>query len=98
MDINETEGLEFMGYNLKEEMYKNMLTTKSVYVRLFTNADFKLYKGLDLGVKFQYERTKSDAKQYDEADSYIMRDMVNRYASKSNNNFIYNIPQRRTYG
>ncbi|MFR7878023.1 MAG: hypothetical protein ACLU4J_17445 [Butyricimonas paravirosa] len=31
MDINETEGLEFMGYNLKEEMYKNMLTTKSVY-------------------------------------------------------------------
>ena len=93
MDINETEGLEFMGYNLKEEMYKNMLTTKSVYVRLFTNADFKLYKGLDLGVKFQYERTKSDVKQYDEADSYIMRDMVNRYASKSNNNFIYNIPQ-----
>ena len=51
MDINETEGLEFMGYNLKEEMYKNMLTTKSVYVRLFTNADFKLYKGLDLGSK-----------------------------------------------
>ena len=24
MEINETEGLEFMGYNLKEEMNKNM--------------------------------------------------------------------------
>lgn len=69
MNINETEGLEFMGYNLKEEMYKNMLKTRSVYVRLFTNADFKLYKGLDLGLKFQYERTNSNAKQYDEEDS-----------------------------
>ena len=91
--INETEGLEFMGYNLKEEMYKNMLKTKSVYVRLFTNADFKLYKGLDLGLKFQYERTNSNAKQYDEKDSYKMRDMVNRFASGSVGNFVYNIPQ-----
>lgn len=46
MEINETEGLEFMGYNLKEEMNKNMQKTNSLYVRLFAHTDFKLLKGL----------------------------------------------------
>ena len=45
-----------MGFNLNEERNNNMQKTNSLYVRLFTDADFKLWKGLDLGVKFQYER------------------------------------------
>ena len=56
IEIDETEGLEFMGFNLNEERNNNMQKTNSLYVRLFTDADFKLWKGLDLGVKFQYER------------------------------------------
>ena len=93
MEINETEGLEFMGYNLKEEMNKNMQKTNSLYVRLFAHTDFKLLKGLDLGLKFQYEKTNTSIIQYDEADSYLMREMVNRYASGSVGDFEYNIPQ-----
>ena len=60
-----------------------MQKTNSLYVRLFTDADFKLWKGLDLGVKFQYERKNINIKQFDEANSYKMRELVNRYTSGS---------------
>ena len=62
-------------------------------MRLFADADFKLWKGLDLGVKFQYERKNINIKQFDEADSYKMRELVNRYTSGSVGNFVYNLPQ-----
>ncbi|HJF70407.1 MAG TPA: SusC/RagA family TonB-linked outer membrane protein [Butyricimonas virosa] len=93
IEIDETEGLEFMGFNLNEERNNNMQKTNSLYVRLFTDADFKLWKGLDLGVKFQYERKNINIKQFDEADSYKMRELVNRYTSGSVGNFVYNLPQ-----
>ena len=32
-------------------------------------------------------------KQFDEADSYKMRELVNRYTSGSVGNFVYNLPQ-----
>ena len=93
IEIDETEGLEFMGFNLNEERNNNMQKTNSLYVRLFADADFKLWKGLDLGVKFQYERKNINIKQFDEADSYKMRELVNRYTSGSVGNFVYNLPQ-----
>lgn len=92
--INETEGLEFMGYNAVEEATKNMQKNNDMYWKLFTHADFKIFKGLDLGVKFQYENRTSDTEQYDEADSYKMRYMINQFASVNpEGGFTYNIPQ-----
>lgn len=92
--INETEGLEFMGYNAVEEATKNMQKNNDMYWKLFTHADFKIFKGLDFGVKFQYENRTSDSEEYDEADSYMMRYMVNQFASVNpEGGFIYNIPQ-----
>lgn len=92
--LNETEGLQFMGYNAAEEASKNMQKTSDMYWKLFTHADFKIAKGLDFGVKFQYENRISDTEQYDEADSYLMRYMINRFASVNpKGGFIYNIPE-----
>lgn len=50
-------------------------------------ANFKLWKGLDLGLKFQYENRAQNMEQYDEADSYYMRELVNKYAETSANGF-----------
>lgn len=93
-EINNTDGLRFMGYNAVEEATNNMQKSNSMYWKLFTHADFKIVKGLDFGVKFQYENRTSDVEQYDEADSYYMRYMINQFASVNpKGGFIYNIPE-----
>lgn len=92
-DINNTSGLKFMGFNAMEEDGKNMLDAKTMYLKFFAHTDFKILKGLDLGLKFQYEKTNYDSEQYDEEDSYKMRYMINQFASLSGDGrFVYNIP------
>lgn len=91
--LAETDGLKSMGYNAKEGYDQNIQKTDDLYLRLFTHADFNIAKGLDLGIKFQYEDTRRDQEQYDEADSYRMRKMINEFASDDGQGgFIYNIP------
>lgn len=91
--IGNTEGLKPLHYNVMEEYRKNVTTSRNLYVRLFTQADLKLAKGLDLGLKFQYEDNYANSEDYNEEDSYFMRNMIDTYASSdSNGGFIYNIP------
>lgn len=91
--INETEGLKFMGYNAIEESTKNISKSDNMYWKLFTHADFKLLKGLDLGIKFQYEKQSNTTEQYDEEDSYYMRKMINEFAqSDGKGGYNYYIP------
>lgn len=92
--LGETEGLNSMAYNAIEESAYNSKKTNDMYWKLFSHADFNLMKGLKLGLKFQYENRGQDGKQYDEAQSYYMRKLVNSFASTNpNGGFIYNIPQ-----
>lgn len=93
-EINQKEGLEFMGYNAVEESTKNIQKNENVYWKLFTHADFKLLKGLDLGIKFQYEKQMYTSEQYDEEDSYYMRYMINQFATNDEQGgFTYYIPK-----
>lgn len=92
--VGQTEGLKPMGYNAIEESTKNMEKTDDLYWKLFTHADFKLLKGLNFGVKFQYEKRAQDAERLDEEDSYYMRSMINRHATNNpEGGFIYNLPE-----
>ena len=91
--IDETKGLKSMKYNVMDEYRNNASTVKTLYLRLFTQADFNLAKGLDLGLKFQYEDKYYNAETYDEEKSYKMREMINNFAtSDGKGGFIYNIP------
>lgn len=91
--ISNTEGLKSLGYNAMEEYRNNVETTRNLYLRLFTQADFKLAKGLDLGLKFQYEDNYGNTERYDEENSYFMRNKIDTYASSDGKGgFIYNIP------
>lgn len=92
--VNATEGLNFMGYNAIEESTHNRYKTDNLYMKYFLQANFDLTSGLDLELKGQYEKRKVSGKEYDEADSYMMRSMINEFASTNpRSGFIYNIPQ-----
>ena len=92
-DINQTEGLNFMGYNAIEESAYNKLKSDDLYMKYFLQANFDITHGLDFEVKAQYEKRKVDAKEYDEAGSYMMRSMINEFASTNpRGGFTYNIP------
>jgi len=92
-EINRTEGLNFMGYNAIEESTNNQLKTDDLYMKYFLQANFDIYAGLGFELKAQYEKRKVDQKEYDEADSYMMRSMINEFASTNpRGGFIYNIP------
>ncbi|MCM1518899.1 MAG: SusC/RagA family TonB-linked outer membrane protein [Pseudoflavonifractor sp.] len=92
--VNETEGLNFMGYNAAQESALNKLKTDNLYMKYFIQTNFDITRDLGLEVKFQYEKRKLDASEYDEADSYMMRSMVNEFASTdARGNLVYNIPQ-----
>ena len=83
-----------MGYNAVEESTKNMQDTDDLYWKLFTHADFKLLKGLNFGVKFQYEKRDQNTERQDEEDSYYMRNMINRHAATNpQGGFTYYIPE-----
>lgn len=92
--IGETEGLKSMEYNALEELDKSNSSSNNLYLRLFAQTDFKLAKGLDLELKFQYENNHSNSESYDSEDSYTMRYMINQYASlDGKGGFVYNIPE-----
>lgn len=92
--INNTPGLKFMGYNPLDDLDQSHTKSTGLYLRMFTHADVKLAKGLNLGVKFQYEDIVSDMESYSKEESYLMRYTVNRFATPSNNGrFVYNIPE-----
>lgn len=91
--VEETKGLKFMGINAYDEEGKNMDEKKTTYLKFFAHTDFKLLKGLDLGLKIQYEKNNYDTKRYDEADSYFMRYKINQFAETNpNGGFTYHIP------
>ncbi|MDE6394722.1 MAG: TonB-dependent receptor plug domain-containing protein, partial [Duncaniella sp.] len=93
-NINSMDGLNFMGYNAVEESTNNRYKTDDLYIKYFIQANFDLLPGLDFELKAQYEKRKVNASEYDEADSYMMRSMINEFASNdSRGGYVYNIPQ-----
>lgn len=92
--INEKEGLKFMGYNAYEEARLNTYTGKDLYWKAFGQADVTIIEGLTAGVKFQYEDRLQDGEKYNQADSYTMRELINKFAANNKNGgYTYYIPE-----
>lgn len=92
--INETEGLYFMGYNAVEESGHNKQKSDDTYMKYFLQSVFDITKDLGLELKFQYEKRFVNTERYDEEDSYMMRSLINEFASAgTGGGFTYNIPQ-----
>ena len=92
-EIAETKGLQPLQYNVLEEYKNNATSARNLYLRFFTQLDFNLTKGLDLGLKFQYEDKYFNSEKYDEVDSYTMRYKIDDFTSKdAQQKLVYNIP------
>ncbi len=92
--FDNAQGLQPMGYNAVEESGNNIAKTDNTYIKYFAQTDFKIVKGLGLELKFQYEKRMIDQEEYDEADSYMMRSLVNEFTStNTDGTYTYNIPQ-----
>ena len=92
--VGSTDGLQPMTYNAVEESGKNIAKTDNTYMKYFLQTDFNILKGLSAELKFQYEKRMIDREEYDEADSYMMRSLVNEFAeTQTDGSLKYNIPQ-----
>lgn len=90
----EKEGYYDMGFNAIRESKHNIETNNRQFTKLFLHTDFDITKDLNLELKFQYERNNSDMKEFDEENSYMMRSMINEYASLNEDGSVkYNIPR-----
>lgn len=92
--VNDTEGMYFMGYNAAEEANNNIMKTESQYTKLFIQTNFDITKDLGLELKGQYEKRSIDGSEYDEENSYMMRLLINEFTtSNTKGDLTYNIPQ-----
>ncbi|BAV05104.1 TonB-linked outer membrane protein, SusC/RagA family [Filimonas lacunae] len=66
-------------FNLLDEIGKGLTKTKALRLRAFTDINVKLPAGFSYNMKLQYETNKTEETTYDEADSYVMRMLYNRY-------------------
>ncbi|NGM72954.1 SusC/RagA family TonB-linked outer membrane protein [Sphingobacterium sp. SGL-16] len=62
-----------------DEIELNDITGSSNTVRIFTGANFKLFRRFALGLKYQYLRSQSDRENYYSPESFLVRDLVNSF-------------------
>lgn len=62
-----------------DEIGMNDITGKSNTVRIHTGANIKVFHGLKLGLKYQFQRSLSDRENYYSPESFLVRDLVNTF-------------------
>lgn len=66
-------------YNMLREVRNRSYMTNSMNWRVQLGLNFKLFKGLNYDIKYQYERNTSDYRNIDKEDSFEARYKVNYY-------------------
>ncbi|MGL5317251.1 MAG: TonB-dependent receptor domain-containing protein, partial [Bacteroidales bacterium] len=97
-EIAENESYQQMGYNVYDDLESgSWAKNKDIYLKFLANAEFKIVKDLTFDLRFQYEHITGKSENYSSADSYQMRELVNRYTSVYNNGYYdevtYHLPQ-----
>lgn len=92
--LDQSAGFYDMGFNAIEESKHNLKKTDRQYMKLFLHTDFDIIKDLNLELKFQYERHHATADEFDEEQSYMMRSMLNEFATQEEDgSLLFNIPR-----
>ena len=66
-------------YNMLREVENRSYKTESTNYRIQLGLNAKLIKGLSYDIKFQYERSEANTSQYDNENTFFVRDRVNFY-------------------
>lgn len=70
-------GFKDEGYNLIDELNRNFTKGRRNNVRSYVHANFKIWDGLSVSTRFQYEDITYKGETYHEPDSYYMRTLYN---------------------
>jgi TonB-linked SusC/RagA family outer membrane protein len=92
-DEYKAKGYYDFGSNILEELdlANNITHTNDYKVRL--GADFKVWKGLNITVDYQYEKYASKTKNIKSENSVEVRRLINNFTQISDNGLEYDIPQ-----
>lgn len=95
MEIAENPEFQQMGYNVYDDLESGSWSkNRDIYLKVLANAEFKIIKDLTLDVRFQYEHINGKSEAYSSAQSYEMRELINRYTTiGAYDEAIYNIPK-----
>jgi Outer membrane receptor for ferrienterochelin and colicins len=66
-------------YNLLQEVRNRKITNEELSVRAQLGLNMKIFKGVNLESKFQYERIKTDDSNYQGEETFFTRNMINSY-------------------
>jgi len=88
----EREGLLDWSYVPVKDLKERNNQTVLQDFRFNTNASYGLMQGLDVQLAYQYELQNADGENLRNADSYFVRNLINRYTEITDNGLIRNIP------
>jgi TonB-linked SusC/RagA family outer membrane protein len=71
-------------YNLLREIRGRKITTEELNARVQGGINIKIIKGLDFDIKVQYERVKTDNSNFNNEDTWYVRNLVNTYIDYNN--------------
>lgn len=70
-------------YNLLREVRNREYSTENIALRAQVGLNVKLIEGLELDGKFQYERSTYERKNYNNEETFFVRDIANDYTEYS---------------
>jgi TonB-linked SusC/RagA family outer membrane protein len=71
-------------YNLLREVNGRSLKTENLSMRIQTGLNLKIVKGLTFDTKLQYERARTDYKDYFDENTFFVRGLINRMTEYNN--------------
>ena len=91
-DNIENYGLYDVDITPLAELDKRLTKTKEFMSRLFAKLEVKILPWLTYNTMFQYEYGVNRVKRLEEMDSYATRVMINKFATYTDGNVVYNLP------
>ena len=91
-DNIENYGLYDVDITPLSELDKRLKKTREFMSRMYAKLDVKIFDWLSYNTMFQYEYGVSRVKRLEEMDSYATRVMINKFATYTNGDVVYNLP------
>lgn len=91
-DNIENYGLYDVDITPLSELDKRLKKTREFMSRMYAKLDVKIFDWLSYNTMFQYEYGVSRVKRLEEMDSYATRVMINKFATYTNGEVVYNLP------
>ncbi|MBB5645784.1 SusC/RagA family TonB-linked outer membrane protein [Pedobacter cryoconitis] len=93
--INSAQSKGFLNWSYfpLNELGLSQNNTRGTDTRISTSIKYELFKGLNIDLKYQYQKTITDKKTIYTKDSYYARNLINQFSVLANDKVVdYNVP------